>query len=99
MSYKVKKFLSWFYLKQKIFHFASGIKYLLTPLAIHKVSCIYCQATGAKLAPFNSEGVCQNCPTKTDDALQQVFISGHYFSRKCWRAGGAGVVVDINKLN
>jgi hypothetical protein len=24
---------------------------------------------GAKLAPFNSGGVCQNCPAKTDGAL------------------------------
>jgi hypothetical protein len=39
---------------------------------------------GAKLAPFNSGGVCQNCPAKTDDALQQIFISGQYFSPKCW---------------
>jgi hypothetical protein len=26
--------------------------------------------SGAKLAPFNSWGVCQNCPSKTVDALQ-----------------------------
>ena len=36
-------------------------------------------SAGAKLALFNSGGVCQNCPAKTDDALQQIFISGHYF--------------------
>jgi hypothetical protein len=27
--------------------------------------------SGVKLAPFNSGGVCQNCPAKTDDALQR----------------------------
>jgi hypothetical protein len=30
--------------------------------------------TGAKLAPFNSGGVCQNCSAKTDGALQQFFF-------------------------
>ena len=39
---------------------------------------------GVKLAPFNSGGVCQNCPAKTDDALQQIVISGQYFSPNCW---------------
>jgi hypothetical protein len=48
------------------------------------------RSTGVKLAPFKSGGVCQNYPAKTDDALQQVFISGHYFFQKCWRAGGGG---------
>jgi hypothetical protein len=35
--------------------------------------------SGAKLAPFNSGGVCQNCPAKTDDALQGGGggVSGH----------------------
>jgi hypothetical protein len=48
---------------------------------------------GAKLAPFNSEGagVCQNCPAKTDDALQQIFISDHYFPKNVGeREGGGG---------
>jgi hypothetical protein len=40
-----------------------------------------CLVEGAKLAPFNSVGVWQNSPAKTDDALQQLFISGHYFSQ------------------
>jgi hypothetical protein len=43
------------------------------------VLCATRLCSGAKLAPFNSGGVCQNCPAKTDDALQQIFISGHYF--------------------
>jgi hypothetical protein len=49
-----------------------------------------CLVAGAKLAPFNLGGVWQSCPAKTDDALQQIFISGHYFSQKCWRAGVGG---------
>jgi hypothetical protein len=43
---------------------------------------------GAKLAPFNSGGVCQNCPAKTDDALQEIFISGHYFAKNVGDRGG-----------
>jgi hypothetical protein len=45
----------------------------------HSVSDMIIRALcpGAKLAPFNSGGVCQNCPAKTDDALQRIFISGH----------------------
>jgi hypothetical protein len=39
------------------------------------------------VAPFNSgESARINCPAKTDDALQQIFISGPYFSQKCRRA-------------
>jgi hypothetical protein len=47
---------------------------------------------GAKLAPFYSGGVSQNCPAKTDNALQQIFISGHCLSQKCWHTGGGGGV-------
>jgi hypothetical protein len=38
---------------------------------------------GAKLAPFNSGGggCLPELPCQTDDALQQIFISGHYFSQ------------------
>ena len=43
--------------------------------------------SGAKLAPFNSGGVCQNCYAKADDALQRIFISGHYCHQKCWQLG------------
>ena len=49
---------------------------------ISKTIIITVKYSGAKLALFNSGGVCQNCPAKTDDALQQFFISGHYFSPK-----------------
>jgi uncharacterized Fe-S cluster-containing MiaB family protein len=61
-------------------------KYSVQKCSIH-IACMYCSyynvTSGAKLAPFNSGGVCQNCPAKTDDALLQIFISGHYFSQKC----------------
>ena len=61
-----------------------------------------CLVAGAKLAPFNSVegggGVWQNCPAKTDDALQQIFISGHYFSQKCWRAGVGKFVAGVWKI-
>jgi hypothetical protein len=64
-----------------------------------------------KLAPFNSGGVCQNSPAKTDDARQQIFIFGHYFSQQCWRTEevekffhghskkGQKIFPDINQLN
>jgi hypothetical protein len=53
-------------------------KYSVQKCSIY-IACMYCSyynvTSGAKLAPFNSGGVCQNCPAKTDDALQQIFIS------------------------
>jgi hypothetical protein len=55
---------------------------------------------GAKLAPFNSGGVCQNFPAKTDNALQQIFISGHYFPKNVgdWGGGWKKVFPDSNKI-
>ena len=53
--------------------------------------------SGAKLVPFNSGCVSQNCPTKTDDALQHIFISGHYFPQKCWRGGGGDFFRTLKK--
>ena len=45
--------------------------------------------SGAKLAPFNSGGGgCQNCLAKTDHALQQIFISGHFFPKNVSKGGG-----------
>ena len=41
--------------------------------------------SGAKLARSNSGGVCLNCPAKTDDALQQIFISGLLFCQNFFR--------------
>jgi hypothetical protein len=48
--------------------------------------------TGAKLAPFNSGGVCQNCPAKTDGALQQIFFPD--IKKK-----GRKTFPDTNQLN
>jgi hypothetical protein len=62
--------------------------------------------TGAKLAPFNSGGVCQNCPAKTDDALQQIFYFWPLFFPKMLkiffpdiRKKGQKIFPDINQLN
>ena len=73
--------------------------------SFRNINQIFPLKTGTKLVPFNSGGVCQNCPAKTDDALQQIFISGHYFPQKCGKffsghyKKGHKIFPDINQLN
>jgi hypothetical protein len=40
---------------------------------------------------LNLGGVCQNCPAKTDDALQEIFISETIFFPQMLASGGVGV--------
>jgi hypothetical protein len=68
-----------FPLYQFLFYYADIIAILSVTIFLKSLHSM--PWSGAKLTPFNSGGVCQNCPAKTDDALQQIFISGHYFSQ------------------
>jgi hypothetical protein len=56
-------------------------------LEIPRIPAILVLLSGAKLAPLHSGGVCQNCPAKTDDALQQIFISETIFFKKMLASG------------
>jgi hypothetical protein len=58
------------------------LRWGIWPCHVSKFAYFRTTCTWAKLAPFNSGGVCQNCPAKTDGALQQNVFWPLFFPQK-----------------